>query len=90
MVGYREDARDKPRGVAAQRAMLAAHIDRITVGPITKRGSHVFDSSTVSISWRTPVSGERPGAPARLVGPAVQLEIRGRASPDQPAAGRDA
>ena len=90
MVGYREDARDKPRGIAAQRALLAQHIDRITVGPVATRGSHTFDPSTVSITWRTPVSGERPSAPTRLVGPPIQLEIRGRASPDQPAAERDA
>ncbi|HSK57007.1 MAG TPA: hypothetical protein VK908_17300, partial [Jiangellales bacterium] len=76
-VGHREDERDTQRGIAAQRALLAAHIDRITVGPVSKRGSHTFDDSTVSITWRTPVEGERPAAPTRLVGPRIQLELRG-------------
>jgi hypothetical protein len=29
-----------------------------------------------------PVDGERAGTPVRLVGPRIQLELRGRASPD--------
>jgi hypothetical protein len=90
MVGYRQDDRDRQRGIAAQRAILAAHIEKITVGPVAKRGSHTFDPSTVSIAWRTPVSGERPAAPTRLVGPRIRVELRGQASPDQPAADRDA
>jgi hypothetical protein len=77
LVGHREDDRDTQRGIAAQRTLLVAHIDRITVGPVAKRGSHTFDDSTVSISWRTPVEGERPAAPARLVRPRIQLELRG-------------
>jgi hypothetical protein len=68
-------------GMAAQRALLAQHIERITVGPVAKRGSHTFDPSTVSISWRTPVDGAGARSPTRLLGPPVQLEIRGRASP---------
>jgi len=60
MVGHREDERDKQRGIAAQRAMLAQHIDRITVGPVAKRGSHTFDPSTVSITWRNRGRRERP------------------------------
>jgi hypothetical protein len=87
MVGYRQGQDHAPRGIAAQRALLAAHIDRITVGPVAKRGSHTFDPSTVSITWRTPFDGERPGAPVRLVGPRIQLELRGRPSPDQPTNG---
>jgi site-specific DNA recombinase len=90
LVGYSKDDRDKQRGIAAQRAILAAHIDRITVGPVAKRGSHTFDPSTVSITWRTPVHDERPGAPTRLVGPRIQFELRGRGSLDQSTAGRDA
>jgi site-specific DNA recombinase len=90
MVGHREDDRDKQRGIAAQRAILAAHIEKITVGPVAKRGSHTFDPSTVSITWRTPVEGERPAAPTRLVGPPIQVELRGRGSPDQPGAEWDA
>jgi site-specific DNA recombinase len=90
LVGYTRDDRDKQRGIAAQRAILAAHIDRITVGPVAKRGSHTFDASTVSITWRTPVHDERPAAPTRLVGPRIQFELRGRGSPDQPTAERDA
>jgi hypothetical protein len=70
--------------------MLAAHIDRVTVGPVAKRGSHTFDPSTVSITWRTPVHGERPGAPTRLAGPRIKFELRGRGVPDQPTAARDA
>jgi hypothetical protein len=80
---------NEQRGTAAQREMLAQQIERITVGPVTKRGSHTFDPSTVSITWRTPVGDERPGAPARLVGPPIQLEIRGRPSPE-PTGERDA
>ena len=89
MVGYREDDRDKQRGIAAQRALLTQHIEKFTVGPVIKRGSHTFDTSTVSIAWRTPVGGERPAAPTRLVGPRIQLELRGRDSPGQPAAERN-
>ena len=74
MVSYVEGQDNEQRGIAAQRAMLAAHIDRITVGPVTKRGCHTFDGSTVSISWRSPVGGERPAAPTRLVGPRIQLD----------------
>jgi site-specific DNA recombinase len=81
---------NEQRGIAAQRAMLAQHIDRVTVGAVAKRGSHTFDPSTVSITWRTPVEGEPARTPTRLVGPPVQLEIRGRASTDQPATERDA
>jgi hypothetical protein len=80
---------NQQRGIAAQREMLAQQIEKITVGPVTKPGSHTFDPSTVTITWRTPVGGERPAAPARLVGPRIQLEIRGRPSP-QPAGERDA
>ena len=90
MVGYREDPLDKQRGIAAQRAMLAQHIDRVTVGPVSKRGSHTFDGSTVSISWRTPIRAERPAAPTRLVGPQIQVDLRGRGSPNRPTAERDA
>jgi site-specific DNA recombinase len=90
MVGYREDERDKQRGIAAQRAMLAQHIDRITVGPVATRGSHTFDPSTVSITWRTLIEGGSPRASTRLVGPRIQLEFQGRASPDQPATEWDA
>jgi hypothetical protein len=64
MVGYVEGQDNEQRGIAAQRAMLAQHVDLITVGPVSKRGSHTFDGSTVSISWRTPVGTERPAAPA--------------------------
>jgi hypothetical protein len=90
MVGHREDARDKQRGIAAQRAMLAQHIEQITVGPVSRRGSHTFDPTTVSITWRTPVGAERPRGPTRLVGPRIPLELRGRGSPGRPAAERDA
>ena len=86
LVGHREDERDTQRGIAAQRA----HIDRITVGPVAKRGSHTFDDSTVSITWRTPVDRAGERSPTRLVGPRIQLELRGRGSPNQPTAERDA
>jgi hypothetical protein len=84
LVGYVEGQDNEQRVIAAQRAMLARHIEWITVGPVSKRGSHNFDPSSVSIAWRTPVGGGRPAASARLVGPRIQLQLRGRGSPDQP------
>ena len=89
MVGYREDAQGKQRGIADQRAMLAQHIDRVTVDPVTKRDPHLRRLHSIH-QLATPGRRRAPAAPTRLIGPPVNSNSAGGAPPTKPAAGRDA
>ena len=76
-VGYVQGQDNQQRGIAA--GGLAQHIDRV-IGTVAKLGSHTFDPSTGSITCRIPVDRVGERSPTRLVGPRIQLELRGRGS----------